>query len=61
METYDKDQVKHIVDVLLDEFISDMANESRSFEEYDYGYLAGLRDFKSRMFTIMEGLEVEPA
>jgi hypothetical protein len=61
METYDKEQVKHIVDVLLDEFIADMASTDISFEDYDYGYLAGIKDFKKKMFTVMEGLELEPA
>ena len=60
METYDKEQVKHIVDVLLDEFIADMASTDISFEDYDYGYLAGIKDFKKKMCKVMEGLELEP-
>ena len=62
MESYDKNQVKHMVETLLDEFILDMAHTDYSFEDYDYGYLAGLKDFKKKMCRVVEELEhLEPA
>jgi len=56
--TYTKEDIQQISTSMLDKLIDDCANKrSTSFEEYDYGYWEGIREFKTSLVKVLHHME----
>jgi len=56
--TYTKEDIQHISTSMLDKLIDDCANGTqKSFEEYDYGYWNGIREFKNSLVRVLHHME----
>lgn len=59
---YSKDDIELLCNRVLNEYVDDIANNNdHSFEDYDYGFLAGIRDFKKSIQHVLDLLETDEA
>lgn len=56
--TYTREDITAISTSMLDKLIDDCANKSnKSFQEYDYGYWDGVKEFKNTLERVLSNME----